>query len=384
MKPRKWKRLSAGIYQTTYGIRVIMNCAAGRKEDWFELGTPLDVMKKRRQEMKVELEATHPELRAGAHGRRTFNAAMKKHLDTLTIESWKSRRSELRAFAQAWGPKLIRRLTADDGKRLVKLWWDAGVPAKTISNRARSLSAMYHDLYGAEARSPLTGVSLPKVAKRRPTYVTVETIQAVEAQLRAAGDAKTHARYLVLTATGARPAHLKRATPQDVSLELRRWNIHGAKGGNAIPLPLNHDMCAAFTRFIAVGAWGDFDASEYAKQIRAAGWPADVPPYNAKHALGMDLGAKGIDLETIKDWMGHTDTNTTRIYTGVLLQKLTHASQTIDGRVGWAALFRPTTSELAGDSARSSVLDTNVGRPPTPTTKLRVVKQLPRSSPESL
>jgi integrase len=60
-----------------------------------------------------------------------------------------------------------------------------------------------------------------------------------------------------------------------------------------------------------------------------------VRPYLAKHSVGRDLGDRGVDLETIADWYGHTDTKTTRIYTGAMARKLKAASEAINGRLGW-------------------------------------------------
>lgn len=341
MAKKTIKKLSPGIYRDAHSIRAVVSIAAGRKERRFPFDTPLAEIKRWRNETVTKLEKLHPQRRAGAIGRGTFTADVRLHLKTLTIASWKSRRSELKAWEKArvgrvgFGGLRRRRITADHVKVVIKTWVDAGVPAKTIQNRVRAFTAFWHERDGADSWTPVDGVPFPKPPKRRPIYVTVDTILSVEAALRKAGDLKTHARYMVLTSTGARPVHLKRAERHDVDLESRRWNIAGAKGGEAIELWLNDDMIAAWREFIAAEAWGDFDATDYAKQLRAAGWPEHIRPYNAKHALGMDLGDKGVDLETIRDWYGQTDTDTTRIYTGVVRAKLKAASEAINGRLGW-------------------------------------------------
>jgi site-specific recombinase XerD len=348
------KKLSTGIYRDRYGIRAIVHIAAGRKEKRFDPDTPLHDIKRWRNEMKVKLERLHPQKKAGAIGRGTFSAAVRKHLKTLTIASWKSRRSELKAWEKRFGKVKRTRISSDHVRAAVKAWTDDGVPPKTVLNRIRALTAMYHDLDGPDAWTPADGVPLPKVSRRLPAHVSVAIIRAVENKLREQADPKIHARYMVLTATGARPAHLKRAKPGDVDLKGRRWNVPAAKGGNPIELWLNDDMLAAWRAFVAANAWGDFDATEYAKAVRAAGWPADVPPYNAKHTLGRDLGEAGVDLETIADWYGHTDTKTTRIYTGVIASKLKAASEAINGRLGWGANSGPKRKKLAVSVGRLS------------------------------
>lgn len=335
-------KLSTGIFSDRHGIRAIVAIAAGRKEKRFPSGTSMKEIKRWRNQMKVKLEARHPSKRAGAIGRGTFSADVRRYLKTLAIASWASRRSELRAWEARFGKLLRSKVTPDHVKAAIKAWTDDGVPPKTIVNRCRALSAMYKTLDGPEAWTPLVGVQQPKVRKRKPLRVPVETLRAVEVQLRT-GDPKTHARYMVLTATGARPVHLKRAKPVDVDLERRRWNIQAAKDGEPIELWLNDDMIAAWQAFIAADAWGDFNSTEYAKALRVAGWPQGIPPYNAKHSFGQELAELGISRETIADWYGHTNPETTKIYTGSA--NLRRVSQAIDGRLGWGTSAKPDPSE---------------------------------------
>jgi len=52
-------------------------------------------------------------------------------------------------------------------------------------------------------------------------------------------------------------------------------------------------------------------------------------------AVGFALAEGGADHEDIKDWMGHTDTKTTRIYTGVSIKRIRRMSASLEGRFGW-------------------------------------------------
>lgn len=327
--------LPAGIYRTPRGYRAIVAIAAGRKEKRFPRGTAIKEMTRWRNAMRVKLETRFPLKAAGATPKGSFAADVERYLGTLTITSWASRRSELRAWMTQLG-RLRRRgtITEEHVRGALKTWTEANVPPKTIINRMKALAALYHTLDGPKAWTPCDDVVKPKVPKRSPRDVPVETLRAVELALRA-GDPKTHARYMVLVATGARPSHLKRAQPQDIDLERGVWYIHGAKDGNAVPLPLNDDMRAAWSTFIAAEAWGPFNATDYAKALRAAGWPASVRPYTAKHAFGIALGEAGVDMQVIADWFGHTKVETTRIYVPALLSRLKDASARVNGRLGW-------------------------------------------------
>lgn len=346
--------IATGIYRDTRSLRAIVAIAAGRKEKRFPLGTSLKLIQRWRNTMRVKLETLHPSKRAGAIGRGTFSADAARYLKTLAISSWKSRRSELRAWEKRVGKVKRSGVSEDHVKAAIKAWTDAGVPPKTIVNRLRALSAMYHAIDGPHAWVPSADVPKPKVPKRTPLYVPVETLRAVELALRA-GDPKTHARYMVLIATAARPVFVKRATPADVDLEHRLWNVQAAKDGDPLVIWLNDDMQAAWRQFIAANAWGPFNSTEYAKALRAAGWPPEVPPYNAKHSFGQDLADLGLSRETIADWYGHTNPETTKIYTGTT--KLRKTSEAIEGRLGWGAAKRPTPKHLAIDLGALSAED---------------------------
>lgn len=341
MTPRKCD-LPPGIYKSGKAYRAIVAIAAGRKEKHFPLSTPLREITRWRNQMKVKLEALHPQKRAGAIGKGTFAADVQRYLKTLAIASWASRRSELRAWCARVGKLRRARVSQDHIRQAIKAWMDAGVPPKTIVNRCRALSAFYKALDGPEAWTPLIGVQRPPVRKRKPLRVPLETLRAVEQNLRT-GDPKTHARYMVLTATGARPVHLKRAEPEDVDLERRIWNVPSAKDGEPLELWLNADMIAAFRVFVAADAWGDFKSEEYAKQLRAAGWPEHIRPYNVKHTFGQELAERGFSREDIADWYGHTNPETTKIYSGSA--NLRRLSEAIDGRLGWG----PRPENLAVD-----------------------------------
>jgi integrase len=150
-------------------------------------------------------------------------------------------------------------------------------------------------------------------------------------------DPKTQARFQVIASTGVRPAELKRAEPTDVDLERRVWIVRTAKGGEPRAFWLNDDMKAAWESFIAAGAWGYFDASDYAKALYAAGWPKDVRPYQARHSVTLELGERGIDLGDVQRWLGHRQVSTTRKHHApVLASRLKQASEILAGRFhGW-------------------------------------------------
>jgi hypothetical protein len=96
---------------------------------------------------------------------------------------------------------------------------------------------------------------------------------------------------------------------------------------------LNEEQLGAVKAFVAAEAWGDFDASDYAKALYAAGWPKDVRPYQARHSVAIELGERGIDLADVSSLLGHSDVATTRKhYQGILLSRVKKSSEALAGR----------------------------------------------------
>lgn len=51
--------------------------------------------------------------------------------------------------------------------------------------------------------------------------------------------------------------------------------------------------------------------------------------------VGFALSERGADREDIKDWFGHTDMKSTRVYTAASLKRIRKVSASVDGRFGW-------------------------------------------------
>ena len=113
-------------------------------------------------------------------------------------------------------------------------------------------------------------------------------------------------------------------------------------------------MLTAWELFIASHAWGPYDTHEHAKKLRLAGWPEDVPPYHARHTVGITLSEKGIDLDDIGPMMGHKRRETPRKhYVPVLNSRMQKASEALAGRFGgWSQTKRQTTPATAGEFGR--------------------------------
>jgi hypothetical protein len=76
-----------------------------------------------------------------------------------------------------------------------------------------------------------------------------------------------------------------RAQPADVRLDRREWRVGGWSEG----LYLNDERLSARQLFIDADFWGDWETGSMARTLRAAGWLADVRPYELRHSAGIAL-----------------------------------------------------------------------------------------------
>lgn len=354
------KRIEDGISSdgTSYSVRVSVGSGAARRsrEKRFPLTADLPFLRAQRAQLEAdvrdELQQTDgaPVQRGTWAGDvKTYLSRMKAHLDPATF---KSRASEFAAWTIAIGPDRSRYgIRPTDIARIVGSWRDSKVSPKTIQNRVRSLKHLYAKLDGQRARTPADDLKLPKPPKTRPRDVDVKTIRLVIANLirqerhGRLRDAKTRARFLVLVTTGQRPAQLKKTKKTDVDLDRAIWWVPAAKGGEAVPLPLNAEMLTAWQLFSRSKAWGTFDTRGFGRVVRRAGWPAHVRVYNARHSVGIALSEKGVDLADIAAFLSHSRIQTARdFYVPMLFTRLKAASDQLTGRVD----FSPRGARFAG------------------------------------
>lgn len=372
-------RLAKGIWTHPRGGRDAVVEVAGT-QTWrhFPDGTSIETMQAWQAGKRRQLE-TQPAPLEGAlprAARGTLEEDVARYLAQIVGRvSYKAERSHLRAWLPqighlareavttedinlaiaAWrrgpGPKAVRRIAVaatTRGAQTIKAY-DRTTPAtsgqvvatRTIRHRCRVLADLYHTLDGSKhSRTPVDDAKVPPLDQTFPMGVEVATIYRVAEALAAAGAPQTYARYVVLVATGQRPAQLMRAVPGDWDLELGYWRVRSAKGAPAHTIALTQDMVDALRTFEAADAWGPYDETQHARRVHAAGWPALVRPYNARHALMIDALAKGIDLGDVQGLAGHTSPATTRKFYGpIAMARQRQVAAKLEGRL--AGLFGP-------------------------------------------
>lgn len=321
-----------GVSRDRYGLRAYVKVGKAQREKRFKPETPLKKIQEWRDETRVALRAL-PKAPAAKGTVKADGCKYLAHMKPLIkLSTWRSRVCEIEAWYPTIGQVPRHLVTRAQIMDVRHGWLTAGLAPKTCNHRVRALRHLYRTLDGSKAPTPCDDVPKLKEPPADPKFVSPAVIRRVA---RTITDPKTRGRFMVLASTGQRPAQLKRAEKPDVDLRRRLWMVRPAKGGQPIPVILTDDMMTAFKVFKDADAWGDFDGSDYAKRLYAAGWPKHIRPYNTKHTIAITLAEAGSEWEDTKDWFGQRDVKTTRIYTGLVLSRFRKTSARLAGRIGW-------------------------------------------------
>ncbi len=175
----------------------------------------------------------------------------------------------------------------------------------------------------------------PKVPKKEPRFLSESEYQAL---LRACSHHPRDAAIMeLLLQTGIRLSELVHLTIHDV--ELPRQITRDAdnvgilrvnrKGGNTDTVPLNYKACQALKTWLKVRPNVDHDALFVTKFTQPMGRRAvyravkkylaeaginDASVHTLRHTFGTHHVARGTDLKTVQETMGHADLSTTAMY----------------------------------------------------------------------
>jgi site-specific recombinase XerD len=341
--PRIGKRITVtrGVYRDSGGHEVRVVIAGITYSERLPLDSTLTELKQKRAALEAQGRTATPKAARG-----TLQAAVPTYLQLVAhLASADDLEDHLRAWCDRLGDVQRHRLTDRDVSAARAAWLAEGLSPKTINNRVGTLRNLYRRLDGKRAATPCDDLA-PLAVPRRPIQrVSDALILAVDLKLQeheqdgrhsVLKNGHTRARYRVLMSMGRRPCEVMRTQPADLNLTARVWVPRDAKGGYTPGLYLNDDQLAAWTLFDAVNAYGPFNLGSFVRTIRAAGWPADVKVYQARHTYGIAMSEAGIDLSDVGTALGHRPGSrvTRSNYVPILNSRLQRAAEAVDGRFG--------------------------------------------------
>jgi len=290
-----------------------------------------------------------------------FHLKVERGLSKNTLDAYSR---DLRQFAQFCGerrsppvpedapqvPVEVSGIDALEISAFMSQMLDDGNKTRTVARKLSSVRGLFTHLRRSEvlAANPASKVDAPKFGRRVPRVLTldeVERLLAAPDRLSPEG-VRDHAMLHTLYATGLRVTELCELIQREVDLRAGYLRVVG-KGNKQRIVPLGElaidalDEYIAHTRAKLLANHGGPGATPYLfvtrrgscmtrqafwKNIKRYALTADIDtpinPHKLRHSFATHLLERGADLRIVQTLLGHSDINTTQIYTHVAQARL--------------------------------------------------------------
>ncbi|MDD3915244.1 MAG: tyrosine-type recombinase/integrase [Bacteroidales bacterium] len=179
---------------------------------------------------------------------------------------------------------------------------------------------------------PTENLDIPRAQKRTPKYLTYDEMTRLK------NTAQTPLKQAIIAmfyATGMRVSELVSLNKRQINWEAHRITIIG-KGDKEREIPVSSTALTAVKRYLQtrndnnpavfVNSTGKCISKRTVQRyISEAGQAANIKRipvscHNLRHTYATHLLNKGIDINALKKWMGHSSINTTMIYAELLTE----------------------------------------------------------------
>ena len=207
--------------------------------------------------------------------------------------------------------------------------------SRTVCRKLSSIKALYRFLKitGVLPDDPAAAIPGPAVAKRRPTPLKVDEVMRLLRTSLAGRSETAKLRDVAIMelfyASGIRRAELASARLADVDLAERTIRVTG-KGNKDRTVLINHAAAEAIEAYLRVrprssdpalflGRGGKGLTPKHVWRIfrdlyRVSGIQKHASPHTLRHSFATHLVENGVDLETVRELLGHESLATTGIY----------------------------------------------------------------------
>jgi site-specific recombinase XerD len=245
-------------------------------------------------------------------------------------------------------PQLRDATTSDVRQYVMHLAGASRFDSRTIRRRLSSIKALYKymKLLGLRPDDPASIVPGPKMERKIPEHLDVGDVQTL---LRTTLAGRTEPQRLrdcaimeLLYASGVRRAEVARIDLRDVNLKAREIHVHG-KGSKERLVLINQTASDAIEAYLRVRGTGKDDAlflGRGGKRLtpqhiwrifrdlyRVSGITLHASPHTLRHSFATHLAENNVDLETIRELLGHESLATTGQY---LKMSLSHKKRVYD------------------------------------------------------
>ncbi len=229
-------------------------------------------------------------------------------------------------------------VTEDDVKGyMAHLISDKKAAASSVILVKASLKYLYDELL----HKGIVSFKPPKVDKRLPTVLSREEMKKL---IEAAGSVKSRLILEMLYSSGLRLSECVNLKVQDLELQQKMgWVRHG-KGGKDRMIILAEHLIGDFGQYLLAkkaeehlftNKKGNALTPRNIQKIvkgcaRRAGISKKVSPHTLRHSFATHLLESGTDLRKIQELLGHSNLQTTQIYTKVSTEDLKKVKSPLD------------------------------------------------------
>ena len=255
----------------------------------------------------------------------------------LTVAAYERDLMEFVAFLKATQPNsTLRAVKASQIRQYIAHMFDArGYDSRTVCRKLSSIRALYRFLKitGVLENDPAAAIPGPSVAKKQPATLKVgEVMKLLRTSLAGQTEAARLRNVAIMElfyASGMRRAELAGVRLADLDLEERTIRVTG-KGNKQRTVVINRAAADAIDAYLRkrpnsadeslfLGRGGKGLSPKHVWYIfrairRMSGIQKHASPHTLRHSFATHLVENGVDLETVRELLGHESLATTGIY----------------------------------------------------------------------
>jgi len=274
---------------------------------------------------------------------------LERNRSMLTVEAYARDLQEFGAFLQRLPPKTpldreypeLREATTSQIRQYVMHLSGKDYDSRTVRRKLSSLKSLYKYLkiYQLRSDDPAAVIPGPRIERKVPQHLDVTDVGTL-LRTTLAGRSAVHrlrdnAIMELLYASGIRRAEVARIDLRDLNLRERTIRIHG-KGSKERPVLINETAASAIEAYLRMrpsssdealflGRGGKRLTPKHIWRIfrdiyQVSGIPYHASPHTLRHSFATHLAENGVDLETIRELLGHESLATTGVYLKMAMQ----------------------------------------------------------------
>jgi len=227
--------------------------------------------------------------------------------------------------------KSVEDVKARDIRNWLDVMINAGLQPRSIQLKLVALRSFYR--YCMEEnkinKNPTLKVDTPKKVDSLPYYLSKRQLAMLQEHTK--DNIRDQAIIETLYATGVRVTELLHIKIEDIKWETRQITIRKGKGNKSRLVLFSHACAVRLERFIETREYtGDYLFSnkrglpissdlvqmKFRQYSETLGFK--VSPHTLRHTFAANLAEKGMDFTCIQELLGHSNINSTRIYTRLM------------------------------------------------------------------